>query len=71
MEQDRGGLETDDHSSCPKWPRLKLRHILVDQLDTRAGSRRVADLDNRDGRSVCGGGGFQIGCVLRNSDRRF
>jgi hypothetical protein len=71
MEQNRGRLETDDHSSCPKRPRLKLHHILVDQLDTRAGSRRVADLDNRDGTLGEGGGGFHDGCVLRNSDRRF
>jgi len=69
MEQDRGGLETDDHASCSKWPRLKLHHILVDQLDTCGGGRRLADLDDRDGRLAYGGDGFHDGCVLRNSDK--
>ena len=50
---------------------MKLHHILVDQLDTRGGRRRVADLDNRDGRLAYAGGRFHDGCVLRNSDRRF
>jgi hypothetical protein len=68
MEHDCGGFETDDHSSCPKWPRLKLYHILIDQLDARAGGRGIADLDHPD----CGrdNGAFHDFYVLRNSDRR-
>jgi hypothetical protein len=36
MEHHCGRLEPDDHSSRSKRHRLKLHHILINQLDARA-----------------------------------
>jgi hypothetical protein len=69
MEDDCGGIETNGHSSCSKRRRLKLHRILVDQLDARAGGRRVADLDDGDRRLANVDLTFHYFALLRNSDR--
>ena len=69
MEDDRNGIETNSDSSRSKRRRLKLHRILVDQLDARAGGRRVADLDDGDCRLGDVDLTFHHFALLRNSDR--
>jgi hypothetical protein len=70
MKHDRSGIEANDHSSRSKRHRLKLHHILIEQLDACANDSGVADLDNGDRRLASGDERFHHVLALRISDRR-
>jgi hypothetical protein len=70
MEYHRGVLEANDDPPGPEGNAMKLQHILVEQLEARAGRRGVVELGDRDGRAGDSSGGSFVLHVLRNSDRR-
>jgi hypothetical protein len=70
QKDDGGGVEANRHPSSLQGHRLKLRHILVDQLDIGASDCRIADFDDADGSLLAGYEGRHHTRVLRNSDRR-
>ena len=70
MEDDRGGIEMNDYSSCPKRRPLKLHRILVDQLDARAAAAGSLISTTVTARLRDGDGALHYFRLLRNSDRR-